>query len=116
MNDFEMKVQAQMHFNEIFGARKAAEFSVHLQETIDGLTKNNTSFVETYHKLKKEKRDLIDKYNKLVSNRFEHEYRNRPSMRCKCCPVPIKDDTPKSGHNLAATKIWNFSTETWDPL
>ena len=37
-------------------------------------------------------------------------------VRCKCCPVPIKDDTPKSGHNFAATKIWNFSTETWDPL
>ena len=47
-----------MDFNEIFGARKAAEFSVHLQETIDGLTKNNMSFVETYHKQNAEIRRL----------------------------------------------------------
>ena len=58
MDDFELKVKAQMHFNEIFGAMKAAEFSVHLQETIDGLTKNNMSFVETYHKQVTEIRSL----------------------------------------------------------
>jgi len=58
MDDFKLKVQAQMDFNEIFGARKAAEFSVHLQETIEGLTKNNISFVETYHKQNAEIRRL----------------------------------------------------------
>ena len=58
MDDFELKVQAQMHFNKTFGAMKAAEFSVHLQETIDGLTKNNMSFVETYHKQVTEIRSL----------------------------------------------------------
>ena len=61
-------------------------------------------------------RDLEINYNKLVADRFEHEYRNRPSMRCNCCPVHKKDDTPKSEHDFSITLKWNSSTETWDKI
>jgi len=69
-----------------------------------------------YLTLKKEFDDLEINYNKLVADRFEHEYRNRPSMRCNCCPVHKKDDTPKSEHDFSITLKWNSSTETWDKI
>ena len=58
MDDFELKVQAQIRFIEVFGARESAELSVHLQETINGLAKNNASFTETYHQQVREIRKL----------------------------------------------------------
>ena len=71
---------------------------------------------DKYSYLERKYKRLLDKYNAMIADRFEYEYRNRPITRCNCCLVPIKDDTPKSEHDFAATKIWNFSTETWDPL
>ena len=71
---------------------------------------------DKYSYLERKHNRLLDKYNAMLSNRFEHEYRNRPSTRCKCCLVHKKDDTQKSEHDFGVTRIWNFSTETWDPI
>ena len=75
-----------------------------LQEYCDGLEKKLSEKAIQYT-------ILAGKYDDLVYNRFEDEYRNRPSTRCNCCPVHKKDDT-----QLWGTQKFNFSTETWDTI
>ena len=47
---FEQKVHIQTQFHRLIGERQAAEFAVHLQESIDGLQANNDTFVAAYRK------------------------------------------------------------------
>ena len=55
---FDEKVNVQITFNACMGVKGAAEFAVHLQETIDGLTNNNETFRQGYHYMATEIRRL----------------------------------------------------------
>jgi len=51
MLTFEERVHVQKVFNREIGEQKAAEFAVHLQESIDGLQSNNQAYVEEYRRM-----------------------------------------------------------------
>ena len=81
-----------------------------LQEYCDGLEKKLSEKAIQYT-------ILAGKYDDLVYNRFEDEYRNRPSTRCNCCPVPIKDETiweTMYGGGMAAERIAHWDTSNWE--
>ena len=61
--------------------------------------------------------ELKNKYNDLVANRFEHEYRNRPSTRCNCYIPPKRDETiweTMYGSGMAAERIAHWNTSNWE--
>ena len=47
---FEEMVTVQMAFNKNVGEKTAAEFTVHLQQAVDGLTENNQAFAHEYRR------------------------------------------------------------------